>query len=76
MRIETKFDIGDAVCFRVVGGIVQSSVDEITVVVGGSGGVPIARYHTLFDGDNKVIRAEFVLFPTVEGCELDTSPEK
>ena len=69
MKIETKFDIGDAVCFRVVGAIVKSCIDKITVYVEGQGTIPLARYHTLFDGDDKVLRAEFVMFQTVEECE-------
>jgi len=74
MKIETTYDIGDSVFFKVDGGIVKSEINRIGArVLGAECGATI-RYHTVYDGDDAIMRVEFTLHKTIEECESDPSP--
>ncbi len=69
MRIETKFDIGERVYFKIPGGYCGAEVDRITIRVICSGGGSVIRYHTTFDGGKETMRLENTLFGTLRICE-------
>lgn len=74
MKVETKFDLKDWVCFRIDGGFVKCQVDGIHVRCVGTEPLIVIRYHTTFDGGDDITRAEFTLFETLGECEVEPSP--